>query len=193
MFGTAGLRAHIMFPPMSAEMALASAEVIAHAKVLAIEPLVGNGVTQTWAKVISIEILTKGVSAENRISVFWNQHLADLCISSKPAPEVGQTYKVYLRTGIDRKRFEPVHPTWGFVEVDSADKQSENAFVEHTVKKGETLWGIAAHYYGSGARWRVLRVANFSKESEFEIYPLKPGMTLRIPTFPIKRGSQTIR
>jgi len=192
-----------LFPPITESEARAWADVVGEAKVLAIAPLIENGVTQKWASVISIEILTQGVSAKTRATVLWNQALADATLIHRGRPGVGQEYRVYLRllwagSGSD---FEPVHPDWGFVESDSTDRQAEATFIEHTVQRGDTLWGIAAHYYGTGARWRVLRAANFTNDAALEVYPLKSGMRLRVPAFPMKispqdgpaNGSQPIR
>lgn len=82
--------------------------------------------------------------------------------------------------------FRPVHPNWGFVDSGNTNIQAQTTFIEHTVQRGDTLWKIAADFYGSGARWRVLRAANFTNDVASGVYPLKPGMKLSIPVFPIK-------
>src|SRR5438874_8418763 len=84
-------------PPITEAEACAWSDLVGEAKVLAVAPLLENGVTQTWASVISIEILTKGVCAKSRATVLWNQRLADATLAHKGLPEVGQKYRVYLR------------------------------------------------------------------------------------------------
>jgi predicted P-loop ATPase len=58
------------------------------------------------------------------------------------------------------------------------------------VQRGDTLWGLAVHYYGTGTRWRVLRAANFTNDAAFAVYPLRSGMRLRIPAFAMKKVPQ---
>ncbi len=49
----------------------------------------------------------------------------------------------------------------------------------YEVKKGDTLWAIAEHYYGSGAKYKQIVEANQPMiKNENEIYP---GQVLRIP------------
>jgi hypothetical protein len=181
-----------LLPPIKEAEACAWADLVGDVKVLAIAPLLENGVIQKWASVVSIEILTKGVSAKTRATVLWNQGLADATLAHKRAPDLGQKYRVYLRLRwVDNNSdFEPVHPDWGFVECKNMGSQTETTFIEHTVQRGDTLWGIAAHYYGTGARWRVLRIANFTNDAALGVYPLKSGMRLRIPAFPLKSTHQ---
>lgn len=185
-------RANILYPSMTEAVAFANADVLALAKVLAIAPLVERGETQSWASVISIEIQTQGVSAKTNAMVFWNQRLADAIQIPKRAPEVGRIYRVYLRLqdANTKSDFEPVHPDWGFVEPDNTDSQTRSTFIEHSVLRGDTLWSIAAHYYGTGSRWRVLRAANFTNDAALGAYPLKSGTKLRIPLFPMKKSPQ---
>jgi nucleoid-associated protein YgaU len=58
------------------------------------------------------------------------------------------------------------------------------------VKRGDTLYALALRYYGKGQRWRVLKVANFEKEAEGGVYPLRPGMIIHVPTFPMKKDEK---
>jgi hypothetical protein len=185
-------RAMLPFPPMSEAAAVANADLLAQVKVLAIAPLVEDGVTQKWRNVVHVEILTQGVAAKTNASVLWDQWLANWSLTPKHAPEVGHTYRSYLRLrgGNANLDFEPVHPDWGFVESDITANQSEPTSVQRIVQKRDTLWGIAAHYYGTGTRWRVLRVANFTNDAPFGVYPLRSGMKLRIPVFPMNKISR---
>ena len=45
----------------------------------------------------------------------------------------------------------------------------------HTVKKGETLWGIAEKYYGDGSKYKQIKKINGLDEDK--IYP---GQVLKI-------------
>lgn len=49
--------------------------------------------------------------------------------------------------------------------------------MNHTVKKGESLWGIAKKYLGDGNRYREIQKANGLKTEMIKI-----GMVLKIPT-----------
>jgi len=180
-----------LLPSMEETQARASADLVGEAKVLAIAPRVVNGVTAQWASVITIEILTAGVSAKTRVTVLWYQGYADMTLAHKGLPDLGQKYRVYLRLSAGTNAdFEPVHPDWGFLQPRNTDSQKAPTFIEKTVQRGETLWAIAAHYYGVGGRWSVLRAANFTNDAALGVYPLKPGMRLRIPTFPMKSTKQ---
>lgn len=46
----------------------------------------------------------------------------------------------------------------------------------YTTVKGDTLWGIAQKYYGSGIQYRKIMTANRMKNTI-----VKPGMKLKIP------------
>lgn len=50
----------------------------------------------------------------------------------------------------------------------------------HTVVKGETLWGIARKYYGTGVRWQEIREANTERLKKGTI--INPGLVLVIPS-----------
>ncbi|MBI4577146.1 MAG: LysM peptidoglycan-binding domain-containing protein [Planctomycetes bacterium] len=51
--------------------------------------------------------------------------------------------------------------------------------VTHTVAQEETLFSIAAHYYGTGSRWPLIAEAN--RDRIEDPHRLKPGMVLVIP------------
>lgn len=50
----------------------------------------------------------------------------------------------------------------------------------HVVKAGETLWGIAARYYGDGHAWQQLARAN-KISTEGQKPPIEIGMRLQVP------------
>jgi nucleoid-associated protein YgaU len=168
-------------------VAIEWADLFAQVKVTRIAPLIENGSTQKWASIVSIDILTKGVSAKTKATVLWSQAMADATLTRKAPPLTGHIYTAHLRKGDARADYEPVHPDWAFVDPMPDRTESEPAYLEHLVQDGDTLWGLAVKYYGRGQRWRVLRVANFTKDAEGEVYPLRPGMRIHVPTFPMKR------
>ncbi|MDF1660471.1 MAG: LysM peptidoglycan-binding domain-containing protein, partial [Planctomycetota bacterium] len=55
---------------------------------------------------------------------------------------------------------------------------TSNHWVKHSVKKNESLYGIAKHYLGAGEKWQVIVAANSHLSSPER---LREGMTLRIP------------
>lgn len=180
-----------MYQPCSSEEeAISNADLVAMVKVTGIGAWVENSVTQEWAKVISIDILTKGVAAQEHVTVLWNQRLADVTLTKHgplQEPAIGKTYRSYLRKASSRADFECVDPVWGFVVTEKQNKEIEPAYIEHAVQSGDTLWSLAQKYYGKGWKWQILRVANFTKDSQGEVYPLKPGMKINVPVFPMKR------
>ena len=48
----------------------------------------------------------------------------------------------------------------------------------HVVAEGESLYTIAARYYGSGHQWRRIQEANASSLDDWQI---RPGMKLLVP------------
>lgn len=50
----------------------------------------------------------------------------------------------------------------------------------HTVRAGETLWSLAARYYGNGQQWHALATLNGISESGTVI--ISVGQVLRVPT-----------
>jgi len=55
--------------------------------------------------------------------------------------------------------------------------------IEHVVQNNDSLWKIAAAFYGDGTKWRLIRDANRELVGD-EGQRLRPGMTLVIPPAP---------
>ena len=49
----------------------------------------------------------------------------------------------------------------------------------YTVKKGDSLWKIAKHFYGDGNEWSRIHQANKDVIEDPDL--IQPGWTLRIP------------
>ena len=70
----------------------------------------------------------------------------------------------------------------------AAKPAAEAAGRSHTVKPGETLWSLAARYYGDGHQWQALaRRNNIPTTGEA---PLLVGMRLAVPARPTVRGAK---
>jgi LysM repeat protein len=65
---------------------------------------------------------------------------------------------------------------------------TSGATTTHVVKAGETLWGIAARYYGDGHQWQAL--ARRNQISTSGDAPLRIGMSLVVPSSPTVRGAK---
>lgn len=55
----------------------------------------------------------------------------------------------------------------------------------HTVKTNDSLWRLAAHYYGRGSQWKVIYEANRNLISKPD--RLEPGTVLNIPALPAQQ------
>ena len=97
-----------------------------------------------------------------------------------PPPSVGQQH-----TGSDRSSAEPTTSTpQKAVEKGRAAALGERVtekVVTHTVERGETLWGLAKHYYGDGMKWKKLASANADLVGESGSNYLEVGWTLTVP------------
>lgn len=61
-------------------------------------------------------------------------------------------------------------------EVPEQEEDPHIQTVYYEVEKGDTLWGIAREYYGSGPAYKKIMQANGLKSSV-----IRPGMKLKIP------------
>lgn len=71
---------------------------------------------------------------------------------------------------------------------DTAPASQEASSRSHIVKAGETLWSLAARYYGDGHQWQ-----NLARRNGIPITnepPLKVGMRLSVPARPTVRGAK---
>ena len=71
---------------------------------------------------------------------------------------------------------------------DAAPASQEASSRSHVVKAGETLWSLAARYYGDGHQWQ-----NLARRNGIPITnepPLKVGMRLSVPARPTVRGAK---
>ncbi len=71
---------------------------------------------------------------------------------------------------------------------ETAASSKESPAKPHVVKPGETLWSLAARYYGDGRQWQNLARLNGIPISEEP--PLKVGMRLSVPASPTVRGAK---
>ena len=69
-----------------------------------------------------------------------------------------------------------------------AGAAQEPASKTHVVKAGETLWGIAARYYGDGHQWRVLAQRNGLPISDEQ--SLAVGLRLSVPAEPSAKANE---
>ncbi len=60
---------------------------------------------------------------------------------------------------------------------------SEPERIEHIVQNNDSLWKIAASFYGDGTKWRIIRDANRELVGD-DGSRLRPGMTIVIPPAP---------
>ena len=56
------------------------------------------------------------------------------------------------------------------------NKTSDESYFEYTVKKGDTLWGIAQKHLGNGTKYKEIKSLN-----ELESDTIYTGQTLKIP------------
>lgn len=68
------------------------------------------------------------------------------------------------------------------------DQVKDSAATTHVVRAGETLWGIAARYYGDGHQWTAL--ARRNRIATTGPAPLQVGMKLSVPASPTVRGAK---
>ena len=68
------------------------------------------------------------------------------------------------------------------------DQAKDSATTTHVVRAGETLWGIAARFYGDGREWTAL--ARRNRIGTTGPTPLQVGMKLTVPAVPTVRGAK---
>lgn len=68
------------------------------------------------------------------------------------------------------------------------EQVKDSATTTHVVRAGETLWGIAARFYGDGHEWTAL--ARRNRIATTGSAPLRVGMKLAVPASPTVRGAK---
>jgi hypothetical protein len=173
---------------MSEDQAYIAADLIADVTVLSVTPLVGDKSTNQTAAAVTVRILTQGVYTKETVSIRWNQRLADATGRKLAPPLVGRNYRTFLRERLSAAaEFEGVHPEWAFIGPLTTAVQPVG-FVDHVIKPGDTLYGLAGKFYGRPWKWHVIRLANFALRAEGEVYPLRVGMTIRVPVLLIHKN-----
>lgn len=69
----------------------------------------------------------------------------------------------------------------------TVDQPKDSALTTHIVRGGETLWGLAARFYGDGHQWPAL--ARRNRIAIDGPAPLRVGMRLRVPAVTEVRGA----
>lgn len=64
-------------------------------------------------------------------------------------------------------------------DIDAAETIMNSEFQTYTVQKGDTLWKISRHFYGSGKDWRKIFQAN--QDTITNPDKIKSGIVIRIP------------
>ncbi len=70
----------------------------------------------------------------------------------------------------------------------TVDQVKDSATTTHMVRAGETLWGIAARYFGDGHQWPTL--ARRNRLAITGPAPLQVGMKLTVPVSPVVRRAK---
>lgn len=84
------------------------------------------------------------------------------------------------RAAAPRRRAGAMMPPSTAVEPSTAQASATEAAPElYTVKKGDTLWGIARKMYGKGSHWQ--RIYEVNRDKLPEPGRLRAGMQLHIP------------
>jgi LysM repeat protein len=172
-------------PPMTEAEALQAADMAATVRVVEIPAPPPGGFTPEKPPLVTAEVETEGVCKAPRITILWRPGTRFGWISHVEPPPAGSRHDVYLRY-MTKAPYEFVHPDWSFRPPPAVEpgKKPEKAFIEHTVKKGDTLYELAQRHYGAGHKWRTIAIANLDDPEA--VYTVQVGHILRIPTFPTR-------
>ena len=87
---------------------------------------------------------------------------------------------------------KPTTTTTSTSEKPRSDDNKTKSSKTYTVKRGDTLWGIAKKYYGNGSKWKKIYNANktviektakkYGKRSSSNGHWIYPGTKLTIPS-----------
>ncbi len=113
----------------------------------------------------------------------WEQSIRGSYGSWQPGKEENETgFSPNTMEVVSEEEIFPAAPAVSGVmptPAEQAKKREKRPSAVHTVVKGETLWGIAAKYYGKGWKWEKIRQANRDRLKKDTI--INPGLTLVIP------------
>ena len=65
------------------------------------------------------------------------------------------------------------------VQIKQSNERDEPESTFYTIKKGDTLWGIAQDFYNDGSKYPVIVEANIEVIKDPDL--IYPGQTIRIP------------
>ena len=172
-------------PPMTEAEALQAADLVATIRVVDVPAPPPGGFTIENPPLVTVEVVTEGICKASRITIRWIPGTRFSWTSPIEPPPAGSQHEVYLRCS-PKAPYAFVHPDWSFRPPPAIEtgKKPVKAFVEHTVKKGDTLYELAQRFYGAGHKWKTIAIANLDDPEG--VHTVKVGLVLKIPTFPMR-------
>lgn len=108
--------------------------------------------------------------------------------SSSAAPQA----TTQPRATADRPAAAPIESSPQQTDETSRDKSATPTTLQHTVERGETLWGLAKHYYGDGMQWKKLAKANADLVGESGSNYLEVGWKLTVPDADVQKARPSV-
>ena len=102
-----------------------------------------------------------------------------MLVSTRPAPAGRTLAPLIALAGVAALTLAAPAAGAQHVAARPAQPRPDSAARAHEVRRGETLWALADHYFGNSFRWPVIREANADRVSD--PHWIYPGQTLRIP------------
>lgn len=116
---------------------------------------------------------------------------ADVFLIEYHGSAAGAFGDIYYEIGFAEARSIVVTSTKEEQKAESETTRPATKSSTHTIKRGDTLWGIARKYYGAGSKWKTIYDANkdiiestakkYGKKSSDNGHWIYPGVTLTIP------------